>query len=124
MRPPTREHYGPVSLTQNEKSNGILTFTVMLDTFRIFGRGLYRKLRLLILQCIANTKARIVSQTLLVMGATLSPSLSALLPPPHQMDAIIEDVVQEIERYAHLAPSLRLSAEILREAEERRRVML
>ncbi|OCL11548.1 hypothetical protein AOQ84DRAFT_335776 [Glonium stellatum] len=66
----------------------------------------------------------IVSQTLLVMGATMSPSLSALLPPPHQMDIIIDDVVLEIERYAHLAPSLRLSAEIIREAEERRQMFL
>ncbi|KAF2457545.1 hypothetical protein BDY21DRAFT_28567 [Lineolata rhizophorae] len=66
----------------------------------------------------------IVSQTLLVMGATMSPSLSALLPPPHQMDVIIEEVVYEIERFAHLAPSLRLSAEILREAEERRQMFL
>ena len=61
-----------------------------------------------------------VSQTLLVMGATLSPSLASLLPPPSQMDVIISDVVIEVERYAHLAPSLRLSAEIIREAEDRR----
>ncbi|KAK8205925.1 hypothetical protein IWZ01DRAFT_59852 [Phyllosticta capitalensis] len=66
----------------------------------------------------------VVSQTLLVMGATMSPSLSALLPPPHAMDAIINDVVCEIERLAHLAPSLRLSAEIVREAEERRQLFL
>lgn len=37
------------------------------------------------------------------------------------MDVIIADVVAEIERLAHLAPSLRLSAEIVGEAEERRR---
>ncbi|KAF2759975.1 hypothetical protein EJ05DRAFT_317638 [Pseudovirgaria hyperparasitica] len=66
----------------------------------------------------------IVSQTLLVMGATMSSSLSALLPPPHQMDVIIDDVILEIERYAHLAPSLRLSAEIIREAEDRRQLYL
>ncbi|KAK8152188.1 putative Zn(II)2Cys6 transcription factor [Phyllosticta citrichinensis] len=66
----------------------------------------------------------VVSQTLLVMGATMSPSLSALLPPPHSMDAIINDVVCEIELLAHLAPSLRLSAEIIREAEERRQLFL
>jgi hypothetical protein len=40
------------------------------------------------------------------------------------MDIIIDDVVLEIERYAHLAPSLRLSAEIIREAEERRQMFL
>lgn len=54
------------------------------------------------------------------MGATMSPALAALLPPPHQMNAIINDVVREIECYAHLAPSLRLSADIIREAENRR----
>jgi hypothetical protein len=54
------------------------------------------------------------------MGATMSPILSSLLPPPQQMDIIIEDVILEIERYAHLAPSLQLSAEIVREAEHRR----
>jgi hypothetical protein len=70
----------------------------------------------------------IVSQTLLVMGATMSPSLSSILSTlvPHldTVDAIINDVVCEIERYAHLAPSLSLSAEIIREAEMRRRSYL
>ena len=66
----------------------------------------------------------IVSQTLLVMGATMSHSLAALLPPPVQIDAIITEVVAEIEGYAHLAPSLRLSSEIVREAEERRMMFL
>ncbi|PGH14823.1 hypothetical protein AJ79_02839 [Helicocarpus griseus UAMH5409] len=65
-----------------------------------------------------------VSQTLLVMGATMSPALSSLLPPPTQMDVIISDVVIEVERYAHLAPSLRLGAEIIREAEDRRQMYL
>ncbi|PGH17988.1 hypothetical protein AJ80_04609 [Polytolypa hystricis UAMH7299] len=65
-----------------------------------------------------------VSQTLLVMGATMSPALSSLLYPPSQMDIIISDVVIEVERYAHLAPSLRLSAEIIREAEDRRQMYL
>jgi hypothetical protein len=70
----------------------------------------------------------IVSQTLLVMGATMSPSLSSILSTlvPHldTVDAIINDVVCEIERYAYLAPSLSLSAEIIREAEMRRRSYL
>jgi hypothetical protein len=66
----------------------------------------------------------IVSQTLLVMGATMIPSLAALLMPPEQLDATISKVVHEIERYAHLAPSLTLSAEIIREAEERRQMMM
>ena len=70
----------------------------------------------------------IVSQTLLVMGATMSPSLASiiatLLPDPNAIDAIINDVVLEVERYAHLAPSLSLSAEIIKEAEIKRRTFL
>lgn len=70
----------------------------------------------------------IVSQTLLVMGATMSVSLSSiiatLVPSLDTIDAIINDVVLEIERYAHLAPSISLSSEILREAEMRRRTFL
>ncbi|CAI7570929.1 unnamed protein product [Penicillium glandicola] len=65
-----------------------------------------------------------VSQTLLIMGATMSPTLSALLPPVPQMDVIIAGVVNEVERYAHLAPSLKLSAEIIRDAERRRQICL
>ncbi|CAG7938137.1 unnamed protein product [Penicillium salamii] len=65
-----------------------------------------------------------VSQTLLIMGASLSPTLSALLPPAPRTDAIIAGVVSEVERYAHLAPSLKLSAEIVRDAERRRRMRL
>jgi hypothetical protein len=70
----------------------------------------------------------IVSQTLLVMGATMSPSLAAILASlvPHRetIDQIISDVVCEIERYAVLAPSLSLAAEIIKEAEARRRTFL
>nr|OQO19627.1 hypothetical protein B0A51_13814 [Rachicladosporium sp. CCFEE 5018] len=66
----------------------------------------------------------IVSQSLLLMGATLSSSLAALLPPAHQMNVIIAEVVAEVERMAHLAPSIRLYAEIMREAEERRQALL
>jgi hypothetical protein len=40
------------------------------------------------------------------------------------MDDIINNVVLEMERYAHLAPSLRLSAEIIREAEVKRQMWL
>ncbi|KAF8471223.1 hypothetical protein BDZ91DRAFT_677696 [Kalaharituber pfeilii] len=65
-----------------------------------------------------------VSQSLLLMGATMSPSLVSLLPPPEQMDVIFQDVIEEVERYAPLAPSLRLGSEILWEAEERRQVYL
>lgn len=69
-----------------------------------------------------------MSQTLLVMGATMCPSLSSimmtLLPHPEAIDQIINDVVIEMERYAVLAPSLSLAAEIVKEAEVRRRTYL
>lgn len=54
----------------------------------------------------------------------MTQSLSQLLPPPATMDDIINNVVLEMERYAHLAPSIRLSAELVREAESKRQVWL
>ncbi|OIW32064.1 hypothetical protein CONLIGDRAFT_251076 [Coniochaeta ligniaria NRRL 30616] len=70
----------------------------------------------------------IVSQTLLVMGATMSPSLMSILltlvPHRESIDQMINDVVTEIERYSVLAPSLSLAAEIIKEAEIRRRTYL
>lgn len=70
----------------------------------------------------------ITSQTLLVMGATMSPSLSSILMTlvPHRdtLDQIIGDVILEIERFSVLAPSLSLAGEILKEAEVRRRAAL
>ena len=70
----------------------------------------------------------IVSQTLLVMGASMSPTLSSILLTivPHRdvLDQIFSDVIAEIELYSSLAPSLRLAAEIIREAEVRRRAYL
>ncbi|KAL2208787.1 hypothetical protein CC79DRAFT_1341339 [Sarocladium strictum] len=69
-----------------------------------------------------------VSQTLLVMGASMSPSLLSILltlvPHREALDQIINDVVLEVERYAFLAPSLSLAAEIIKEAEVRRRTFL
>lgn len=65
-----------------------------------------------------------VSQTLLIMGATMSPTLSTLLTPGPDVDQIISSVIAEVESYAHLAPSLRLSAEIIRDAEKRRQMGL
>lgn len=69
-----------------------------------------------------------MSQTLLVMGATMSPSLSSILSTvvPHRetLDQILSEVIIEIERYAVLAPSLSLAADILKEAEVRRRAFL
>lgn len=58
------------------------------------------------------------------MSPSLSAILSTLVPHLDAVDAIINDVVVEIERYAHLAPSLGLGAEIIREAEMRRRAYL
>lgn len=59
------------------------------------------------------------------MGATMSPCLSGILrtlvPNMETIDVIIQNVVNEMERYSHLAPSLSLSADIIREAEMRRR---
>jgi len=66
----------------------------------------------------------LMSQSLLLMGATLSGTLSSLLPPALQMNEIIAEVVAEVERLAHLAPSVKLCAEIMREAEQRRQVLL
>jgi hypothetical protein len=70
----------------------------------------------------------IVSQTLLVMGATMSPSLSSilmtLLPHREAMDQIFHDIIIDIESMACLAPSLSLAAEIIKEAEARRRSFL
>ncbi|KAF9883445.1 hypothetical protein FE257_003443 [Aspergillus nanangensis] len=65
-----------------------------------------------------------VSQTLLIMGATMSPALSVLLPPTTRVDQIIAGVMAEVDRYAHLAPSLKLSAEIIRDAERRRQIWI
>ncbi|KAF5008366.1 hypothetical protein FDECE_5350 [Fusarium decemcellulare] len=69
-----------------------------------------------------------VSQTLLIMGASMSPSLLSILltlvPHREALDQIINEVVLEVERYASLAPSLSLAAEIIKEAEVRRRAFL
>lgn len=55
------------------------------------------------------------------MGASMSPPLAALMPPASQIDVIIADIIAELDRLAHLAPSIRLGSEIIREAEDRRR---
>ncbi|RDW90896.1 putative C6 finger domain protein [Aspergillus mulundensis] len=65
-----------------------------------------------------------VSQSLLIMGATMSPALSKILPSTLRVDGIISSVIVEVDRYAHLAPSLKLSSEILRDAERRRQICL
>ncbi|KAK5168687.1 uncharacterized protein LTR77_005996 [Saxophila tyrrhenica] len=66
----------------------------------------------------------IMSQSLLVMSATVNQTLAALMPGKREMDAVIAEVVGELERLAHLAPSIRLCAEMVREAEERRHGMI
>jgi len=48
----------------------------------------------------------------------------SIVPRPEVIDQIINDVVVEIERYSVLSPSLSLSAEIIKEAEVRRRTFL
>lgn len=69
-----------------------------------------------------------MSQTLLIMGATMSPALMSILltlvPHRDSIDQMINEVVTEIERYSVLAPSLSLAAEIIKEAEIRRRTFL
>lgn len=89
-----------------------------------------------------------VSQSLLVMGATMSPSLAAILPPAgtfpskkqdriglkfwmlisfcqtENIDKMLKDVITELQHYAHLAPSLKLALELIQEAEDRRRYFL
>ncbi|KAI5463398.1 hypothetical protein BGZ63DRAFT_413012 [Mariannaea sp. PMI_226] len=70
----------------------------------------------------------VVSQTLLIMGASMVPSLLGiiltLVPHREALDQIINEVVLEIEKYTALAPSLSLAAEIIKEAEVRRRTYL
>ena len=65
-----------------------------------------------------------VSQTLLIMGASMSPPLMGILltlvPHREALDQIINDVIAEVQHYASLAPSLDLAAEIIKEAEIRR----
>ncbi|KAI7258521.1 hypothetical protein KC335_g12218 [Hortaea werneckii] len=65
----------------------------------------------------------LMSQSLLLMGATLNPALRQLLPSDLQMTAIFAEVVAELGRLAHLAPSLDLCAQIVKEAEEKRRLL-
>ncbi|RMY43296.1 hypothetical protein D0865_11353 [Hortaea werneckii] len=65
----------------------------------------------------------LMSQSLLLMGATLNPALKQLLPSDLQMTAIFAEVVAELGRLVHLAPSLDLCAQIVKEAEEKRRLL-
>lgn len=58
------------------------------------------------------------------MSPSLMSILMTLVPHRETLDQIFSDVVVEIERYAVLAPSLSLAAEIIKEAEVRRRAFL
>ncbi|TQS32885.1 hypothetical protein Golomagni_06786 [Golovinomyces magnicellulatus] len=65
------------------------------------------------------------SQTLLILGSSLCPPLRSILlslvPSQQALDKIIDDVVQEVQTYRHLAPSLDLAADIIKEARERQK---
>lgn len=58
------------------------------------------------------------------MSPSLNSILMSLVPQRDSIDRIINEVVMEIERYSVLAPSLSLGAEIIKEAEVRRRAYL
>lgn len=63
-----------------------------------------------------------VSQSLLIMGASMCPSLRNALPELldlNDIQRVVKGVVTEVGFYAHLAPSLRLAGEILNGAEGR-----
>lgn len=68
------------------------------------------------------------SQSLLIMGATMSPALQGLVldlvPDRHALDKIIQDIIDELGHYAILSPSINLAADIVKEAEIRRRTFL
>lgn len=58
------------------------------------------------------------------MSPSLSNILLTLVAHREVIDQIISDVIMDIERMAILAPSLTLAAEIIKEAEVRRRTFL
>ena len=62
----------------------------------------------------------ISGHTLLVMGATRSNTVSGMLPEG-KVDETITDVVNTVEKWGRLAPSLKLIGEVLREVEQNRR---
>lgn len=62
-----------------------------------------------------------VGQTLLVMGASMVAELAELLSPIDDLDGLIDGVVRIVEDLGRRAPSLNVAAEILREADGRRK---
>lgn len=62
----------------------------------------------------------LVSQTLLVMGASLCSHLEMILPPPDQVSMLVDEVLAEMQQMAHLAPSLMACTKLLCDAEMKR----
>ena len=58
------------------------------------------------------------------MSPSLSTILLSLVTHREVIDQIINDVIMDIERMAVLAPSISMAAEIIKEAEVRRRNFL
>jgi len=120
IHPAARAHHGAVSSRPSVRPNPQILHVTVSDIFDRSHAGH--------MPYLWQGALSIVSQTLLVMGATMSPSLNSILcslvPQREMIDQIINNVVMEIERYSVLSPSLSLSAEIIREAEARRRAFL
>lgn len=67
----------------------------------------------------------IITETLFVMGATLSPGLAELLPPDEDMHRLVDQVLQELGNSASLEQSTALKANLqMLEAAESRRLDL
>ena len=62
-----------------------------------------------------------VSGTLQLMGASMVTDLAGLLPSKEDLDGMIDRVLQVVEELGERAPSLKVTGEILREAEGKRR---
>lgn len=63
------------------------------------------------------------TQTLTIMGASVCKPMQRILLQIVPMDVVNKHMsrcVMELERYAHLSPGLKVTAEILREAETKR----
>lgn len=65
------------------------------------------------------------SQTLLILGSCLCPPLRSILlslvPSQPALDKILDNVIQEVQSFRHLAPSLNLAADIIKEARDRQK---
>lgn len=70
--------------------------------------------------CVWQDTLLAVSGTLQLMGASMVTELAGLLPSKEELDGIIDRVVRVVEGLGERAPSLKVAAEILKEAEVRR----